>query len=62
MWFLFSIIEMSQVNYIKKKEEKRVLCTASAAEAVLSHAVCGPHPGSLVTANKGGVSSFLLQD
>lgn len=50
MWFLFPIIEISQVNCIKKGEEKRVLCTASAAESVPPHAVCGPHPGSLAAA------------
>lgn len=62
MWFLFPVIEMSQVNYFREGVEKRVLCPASAAEAVPPHAVCGPHPGSLAAAlTKEGFPHFYCK-
>lgn len=62
MWFLFPIIEMSQVNDIKKEEVNSVLCTGSAAESVPPHAVCGPHPGSLAAAlTKEGFPRFYCK-
>lgn len=62
MWFLFPVIEMSQVNYIKNGVEKRVLCRASAAEAASPHAVCGPHSGSLAAAlTKEGFPHFYCK-
>lgn len=62
MWFLFPVIEWSPVNYIWKGEEKRVPCTASAAEPVPPHAVCGPHPASLAVAlTKEGFPHFYCK-
>lgn len=62
MWFLFPVIEWSQVNYIWKGEEKRAPCTASAAESVPPRVACGSHPASLaVVQTKEGFPRFYCK-
>lgn len=62
MWFLFPVIEWSQVNCVWKGEEKRAPCTASAAESVPPHAACGPYPASLeVALTKKGFPRFYCK-